>query len=181
MRAPAVAAALVVTHATACGVQPQDDVEPVPAHLLPTEVRPRTPAPPAAATVDVYLVESGRLVRHTQPGSGEGPVPALRSLLSAPAPQGTRRTAVPAGTSLRSASQEGDLVSLDLSGAFGDVRGRDQLLAVAQVVWTVTGQPPVRRVRLTVDGRELPLPVDTGAASSGPVTREDYASVAPRG
>ena len=180
-RRAALAVALVVVCTTACGVQPQDDAEPVPTHLLPADVAAPTSAPSSPATVDVYLVEQGRLVRHAQPGAGDDGLSALRSLLSAAAPQGTRRTAVPAGTSLLSASADGDLVVLDLSGEFGEVRGRDQLLAVAQVVWTVTERPPLRRVRLTVEGRELPLPVDTGAAASGPVTRDDYASVGPAG
>lgn len=175
------AAALVLAAVLCgCGVQPQDDAEQVPAEQLPTELRAGPSADGTSTEVDVYLVEQGRLVRHAQPAAGDDPVSALRSLLAAPAPQATRRTAVPAGTRVVSVSVDGDLAAVALSGEFGDVRGRDQLLAVAQVVWTLTESGELRRVQLSVAGRELPLPVDSGAAVDGPVTRAQYASVGPQ-
>jgi spore germination protein GerM len=75
----------------------------------------------------------------------------------------------------------GDLVAVDLSARFADVRGRDQLLAVAQVVYSLTERPPLRRVRLTVEGRALPVPTDSGPAESPFVVRADFLSVAPAG
>lgn len=178
--------ALAVAALTACGVRSQDGPEPLPAGVLPSELRPSAvasagPSPtPTATTVPVYLVEDGRLVRVERPAVRRTVEDALTALLAAGEARGSQRSAVPPGTAVERLRRRGDVLSLDLSAPFGDVRGRDQVLAVAQVVWTVTEFPPVRQVDVLVDGRRIELPVEQGEVSAGPAQRRDYWSVRPQ-
>jgi spore germination protein GerM len=168
---------------SACGVREQDAPEPLPPEVLPSELRPSAAASaapsPTATTVPVYLVEAGRLVREERPARRRTVEEALAALLTAGEAQGSQRSAVPPGTVVERLSVRGELLSVDLSGQFAEVRGRDQLLAVAQVVWTATEFPPVRSVDLLVDGSRIELPVEQGAVSAGPAQRADYWSVGP--
>ena len=175
--------ALACVVLSACGVRGQDRPERLPPDLLPPELRPSAAAstsPDATATtVPVYLVENGRLVQQEQPASRRTVEEALTALLSAGDLQGSRRSAVPPGTVVERVSVRGELLEVALSRPFAQVRGRDQLLAVAQLVWTATEFPPVRQVDVLVDGRPIELPVEQGEVSSGPAGRDDYRSVGP--
>ena len=176
--------ALVCAVLSACGVRGQDGPELLPPDVLPSELRPSAAAStpsstPTATTVRVYLVEGGRLVRQERPARRRTVEDALASLLAAGEARGARRSAVPPGTVVERVSRRGELLSVELSAQFGQVRGRDQLLAVAQIVWTATEFPPVRQVDVLVDGRRIELPVEQGEVSSGPAGRDDYRSVTP--
>ena len=188
MRAPAVVALICVLLA-ACGVRSQHAPEQLPPDVLPSELR-ASAAPPAgpseapspglsATTVPVYLVEDGRLVRIDRPAQRRSLEDALSALLAAGEARGSQRSAVPPGTVVERLDRRGDLVSIGLSVHFGQARGPDQILAVAQVVWTATDFPTVRKVDLLVDGRRIEVPVEQGEVSSGPASRDDYRSVGP--
>jgi spore germination protein GerM len=53
------------------------------------------------------------------------------------------------------------------------------VMAVGQIVYTVTAVEGVSAVELSVEGSVVDVPVDTGQLRSGPVTRSDYAAIAP--
>ncbi len=183
MRAP-VGLALACVVLSACGVQAQDAPERLPPELLPRELRPSAeptaaPSAPATSTVPVYLVHGGRLVRQEQPAAARTVEQALALLMTAGEGRGARRSAVPPGTVVERLDVRGHVLVVHLSAQFAQVRGRDQVLAVAQVVWTATEFPPVRQVDLRVGGRSIDLPVEQGAVSAGPASREDYQSVGP--
>ena len=177
--------ALVGVLLAGCGVRSQDAPELLPPEVVPTELRPPAAsstapsAEPTATTVPVYLVEGDRLVREERPARRRAVEEALTALLTAGEAQGSRRSAVPPGTAVERVSVRGDLLSIELSAPFAEVRGPDQVLAVAQLVWTATEFPPVRRVDLLVGGRSIELPVDRGVVASGPAGRADYLSVGP--
>lgn len=175
------ALALTAACATGCGVPGQDGVERVPAADLPAELvgSPGASAQAHAARVVVYLVDGDRLVPQEEPAGRRDVAQALRALLEEGDPGGPRRSAVPAGTSVRRLQVRGDVLTVDLSAPFGELRGRDQVLAVAQVVWTATEFPPVRRVQLLVEGTPVDVPLGDGAVSRGPARREDYRTVGP--
>lgn len=167
-----------------CGVSGQDGPEGVPGGEIPPELATSagpTARPPTAARVPVYLVERDRLVRLEQPAARRSVEEALLSLLTSADAGGSRRSAVPAGTSVERLQVRGDVLTVGLSEDFLEVRGRDQVLAVAQVVWTATEFPPLRRVAVQVRGQSIDLPVGRGAVSDGPAGREDYRSVGPLG
>ena len=178
----AVSAAVACVLLSACGVRAQDGPELLPPDVLPSELRPpaaASAAPSTRTTVPVYLVEDDRLVREDRPARRRSVEDALAALLSSGQAQGRRRSAVPPGTVVERLTARGDLLTVELSAQFAQVRGRDQVLAVAQVVWTVTEHPPAREVDLLVDGRRIELPVDEGEVSFGPAERLDYWSVRP--
>ena len=189
MRTPA-AVVLTCVLLSACGVRSQDGPEPLPQEVLPSELQPSALAssrpstgpstsPTTTTTVPVYLVEDGRLVRQDQPARRRAVQDALDALLTAGEAQGSRRSAVPPGTVVVRSTLRGERLSLELSAQFAEVRGRDQLLAVAQLVWTATEFPPVREVDVLVEGRPIELPIEQGEVSAGPAQRTDYWSVRP--
>ena len=190
MRTAAAAVVVACVLLSACGVRSQDGPEPLPQEVLPSELQPSAVASPGPSTgpstsptttttVPVYLVEDGRLVRVDRPARRRAVQDALDALLTAGGAGGSQRSAVPPGTVVERLSRRGDLLSIELSAQFGQVRGRDQVLAVAQVVWTATEFPPVRQVDVLVDGRRIELPVEQGEVSSEPAERNDYWSVGP--
>jgi spore germination protein GerM len=187
MRASA-ACALACVLLAACGVRSQDAPEQLPPDVLPSELQasagppteqPTEPSPATSTTVRVYLVEGGRLVPVDRPARQQSLEDALSALLTAGEARGSQRSAVPPGTVVERLERRGDLLSVELSVQFGQVRGRDQVLAVAQVVWTATEFPPVQQVDLLVGGRRIELPVQQGEVSAGPAGRDDYRSVGP--
>lgn len=177
---PALVALAACVLLPACGVQPQDGASLVPAREVPQGLVPTGAAPPQprATEVVLYVVDGGRLVRARAEAERADAESALLALLSHSS-RGTSTTAVPPGTEVRGVLVQDGVLSIDLTEPFGLVRGPEQLLAVAQVVWTVTEFPDVRRVLLRVEGEPLDLPVDDGPVSDRPVDREDYRSIGP--
>jgi hypothetical protein len=65
----------------------------------------------------------------------------------------------------------------DLDPVSGELPGDRQLLAVAQIVCTLTSQPGIGQVRFTLDGEAVEVPRQDGSLSDDPVTRDDYATM----
>jgi spore germination protein GerM len=70
--------------------------------------------------------------------------------------------------------------SVDLRDDFTNLGGHDQILAAAQLVYTVTAFPGVDHVTFLVNGQVAAVPTATGSLSSGPLRRADYSALAPR-
>jgi spore germination protein GerM len=70
------------------------------------------------------------------------------------------------------------LCMISVPAEFSALSGREQLLAVAQMVWTVTERPDVDRVQLLAGDRPIAAPTEDGLTSA-PLTRQDFASIAP--
>lgn len=161
-----------------CGVSPQ--AEPVPFDAA-APTRTQAPeAPEGSRTVTVYFIREDRLQPAARAASDTSVRGTLELLGAGPAPEETRtgvRTAI-APASIRSATEDADLVVIDVNRDFVETAGTDQLLAVAQIVWTVTEPDEARRVRLTNDGTPVEVPTDDGL-SADTVDRDDYDSVAP--
>ena len=144
----------------------------LPPEPVPAEARPEDEGP---ATV-VFFVRGERLEaveRSTTPSL----TAAMRGLLEGPREteaEGGLRSAVPAGTSLRSASLADGLATVDLSEEFSSVVGPEQVLAIAQVVYTATSIEGVAEVRFAIDGEPIDAARGDGSLSTGPVRRDDY-------
>lgn len=78
------------------------------------------------------------------------------------------------------AETSGGVAVIDLSEGFTDISGSDQLIAIAQLVYTSTGRPGVGQVTFTLEGEPIEIPRDDGSITSGSVTRDDYRDLAPR-
>ena len=170
----------------ACGV-PKDgdpreiDAQNVPFDLLaPTNTSTTTTlvAVGPMREVTIFLAEpDGRLAPVKR--SVEAPSSlrkALVALLAGPlAEEATLHTAITSETKLRHVRGPVDgLVTIDLSRPMLDVTGRQQILALAQVVYTATAYPDVDRVLFQFDGAAREVPNGEGTLTSTPLGRLSY-------
>ncbi|MGY2129564.1 GerMN domain-containing protein [Blastococcus sp. SYSU DS0617] len=178
LRALLVALAAVLV--AGCGVAPDDRPEEV-----------STDPAPASATgvgssgsgplLTIYLIRGADLTPVVRRTTTRTTAVALDLLLEGPtrveAADGIRTALAPEVAGVEGELPDGT-VTLSLTRGFTGLAGGNQLLAVAQVVWSLTELPTIRGVRFTVDGAPVEVPTDQGLTAS-PVEREDYASVAP--
>lgn len=163
-----------------CGVpvesEPQRlDIE----SALPVEIEERSAE--GVTMVTVHLVRNERLLARTRDMPGP---PGLETVMSALLGGTTAledreglRTAIPSGTRLLGARREGSVASLDLSGEFVAVGGEEEILAVAQIVLTVTSLEGISAVLFELEGIPTGVPVAGGALSTDPVDAVDYAEL----
>lgn len=170
----------------ACGV-PKDanprqiDAKNVPFDLLaPTSSSTSTSVVAVGPTgkVTIFLATSdGRLTPVTR--DVEAPASlrkALTSLLAGPSgSEANLHTAITSETKLLHLRGPVDgLVTIDLSRSMLDMTGRQQILALAQVVYTATAYPDVERVLFQFDGESREVPNGDGTLTSTPLGRLSY-------
>ncbi len=177
---PLIALVLAALLLAGCGVRTQDRPEPI------TIADPTTAGRDATAGrggpfVVVFFVRGDRLEEARRTVRAPGIATALEVLATGPTRQevvgGLRTALAPQDFTVPGELTPGATVSIDVTRDFTGVSGDNQLLAVAQVVWTVTQFPDVRRVRLTSEGAPLEIPTDEGL-TDGSVDRDDFRSVA---
>lgn len=165
----------------ACGVSTQDRPERVSVAEPPTAGQDTTPSGDGPR-VTVYFVRGARLEPVQRSVETSDLVTALQVLAAGPTRRevvtGVRTAVVPQTFSV--SRPEYSTVSIDVPPEFTSVAGGNQLLAVAQLVWTVTQFPDVTRVRISSQGKPLEVPTDEGLTDSA-VSRDDYRTVAPPG
>ncbi len=66
---------------------------------------------------------------------------------------------------------------VDLRPVVSTLGGDDQVLAVAQLVCTLTARPGVGQVSFTLDGAPVDVPRGDGSLTANPVSRDDYAAL----
>jgi spore germination protein GerM len=171
---------LVLGVLAGCGIPMDDAAVRVSGANLPPE---RAPAE-ATAKADVltlYLVDGPilRAVARPEPG----PLQArIRALLEGPRDTESAdglRSAIPPGTALNGASIVAGEAVVDFTDDFLTIVGEEHLLALAQVVFTATEVPGVVGVRFLVDGEAVPVARGDGQLAARPMTRDDYAAMAP--
>lgn len=169
-----------------CGVPAQDQAqrardEAVPFALLDAAAPPIVPAPsgPSSEPVDLCFVRDGRLVIVSQEvGAPADLRAALDALASPPADAGPLlRTTLTEPSVVREVRLLGGIARVDLLPEVSALPADDQLLAVAQIVCTLTGRPGVGQVSFTLQGARLAVPKDDGSLISSPVARDDYAGL----
>lgn len=148
-----------------------------------TDERPDTPAA-SLQRVDVFLADGERLaVAHRRVRTTAPATAAMRELLAAPtaADRGAGlSTLIPAGTELLGVRIEDGTATVDLSSRFESGGGSASMqLRVAQVVFTLTQFPTVRRVAFELDGRAVTSIGGEGVLVSPPVDRIDFEAQAP--
>ena len=182
------AIALVVAGSlTACGIpadsQPQALArKDIPFDLLAPSTTIATPgAPGAREPVNVYLVGITGLVPVSRGVRAPATLPeALSALLAGPTDAEVAnglRTAISAQTSVSAGPVGFGVGTVDLGGAFGQVGGQEQILAVAQLVFTATSVPGIIKVQFTLAGRPVEVPAGDGTLTQGPLGRSDFPSL----
>ncbi len=156
----------------------------VPYGLLDAATTTVTEAVGRVDTVVLYLVDDDRLEPvFRQVPAGSTPAEVLDVLVAGPTEEESADglTSAVAGappiagvTSVRGTAY----VDLAADGSGGSIE--EQRLAVAEVVFTLTGRPGIGRVAFTLDGEPVDVPNGSGALTGEPLAREDFAAVAPR-
>jgi spore germination protein GerM len=183
------AAALLAVLALGCGVPTDADPRPIPHERVPFGLLDENPTPsttPAspegAVTLTIYLVDHERLAPVTRDVSPPvGPEQALQALLAGVAPQEAAigmRTAIAPATGVRTTAVTGSEARVDLTRAFLGRGTKEQILAVAQIVYTLTALPGLESVAFTLSGRSVEVPAADGTLRAGPLRRSDFTSVA---
>jgi spore germination protein GerM len=174
-----------------CGVPPDNQATLTAPDSVPFDLLGETPSVtattlPFAQTekATLFLVQGERLA----PVQRELPAPVsvesvLEALVTGPSSTevqlGLRTALLTTPGLVRSGGVTGGIATIDLGQPFTEIAGRDQIVALAQIVSTVTGLPGVGRVRFTLDGNPVGILRGDGAVTTETVSRDDYATLAP--
>lgn len=189
---PVVVAVLMAAAAVACGA-PTDaepralDTEDVPFDLLSADPVTTTSTRPPTGTssiVQIFFMGQDHLVPVERAVSAPASVEkVLKALISGPTEEERRRglrTVINPGATVLTAPVEDNIATVDLSGAYflSDAL-EDQIVGLAQTVYTATNLGGVVGVRFTIDGKRAEVPIDKASLTSTPVGRASYAKYAP--
>lgn len=194
-RAGRTGSALVVALAVAlalaaCGVPLDNDArtvgdEDVPFGLLDPDRRPAVVAPPdGRRTVEIHLYspDDEKLVPVSRRVAEVDPQDVLVELTLEPTEAevatGLRNPLADSETALESTLSRG-VLTVELSEAFGTLSGSDQLVAIAQIVYTSTGRPGIGRVQFRSEGEPTDILLGDGTLTTEPVSRDDYPDLRP--
>ncbi|MBW3615633.1 MAG: GerMN domain-containing protein [Actinobacteria bacterium] len=183
-------AASIAGTAAACGVQGEEAPQSLSANEVPYGLLEEAPSSTTSTTVvdtrkvglDIFLVAGGRL--HPAPRQVTEPLTvakALSALLAGPqedeAVAGLRSAINPAASLVPSRVDPGTWV-VDVSTEFVQGPTSEQVLGLAQIVFTLTDIPGVTGVRFTLEGVPIEVPTPTGTTSA-PLGRDAFTDLAP--
>ncbi|HEX2851218.1 MAG TPA: GerMN domain-containing protein [Acidimicrobiales bacterium] len=175
------AALLVLLAVSACGIAAERSPTRLPDAGLPsTSGSTTTSVQPPVDSLDIYLVRDGRLVDRTRTAKHQSVEDAVTTLLDGPSSGDDAaglRSAIAEGTRLLGASTHEGVAAINLSQEFAGVSGDEQVLAVAQLVYTVTSVPGISSVNVAVEGHDIEVPGGDGSLLNRPATRSDYAAL----
>lgn len=170
----------------ACGV-PEQGTSTVAPDRVPEVLRsPSSTTPPSStvrspADVRLYWVRDGRLV--PEPVSfSSAPSPAtMLTLLQRGVPPGGvnegLRSALSGTDAIRGAELEGPTAVVDVDASLDELPERDQLLAVAQIVATLSSAPNVDEVEFRRSGEGIDVPLPDGSLVRRPLSASDYGAL----
>ena len=180
----------VLAIAAGCGVPTDDeahltDADEVPFGLLDAEPEEGAIAPGGTTFVDVYLYaeERGTLVPVARRVEDKALATVLEEVERGPTEGESAaglRSALSDSRTIIGADVAGTTATVDLSDSFATISGSEQLVAIAQIVYTATARDNVTQVEFTLEGRPIEIPHGDGSLTGGPVTREDFRDMAPR-
>lgn len=174
-----------------CGVPVERGPAPIGTAAMPSRMQHvseptavRLTATPGRAIVRVGFVRDGRLVTLVRDASSGPRLRTLiRELLAGPTAveQANRITsALPQGLILTVADVRGSRVVLELSGETDGRSATENVLAVAQIVLSVTAVPTVHEVTFSRGGRPAEALLPDGTLTIQPLTEADYAPLRAR-
>jgi spore germination protein GerM len=181
-RLPTTVLCTLAALAAGCAVPAQDHAQRVRDEAVPFALLdPLAPPIPSASgsssePVTLCFVRDGRLVIVSDEIAAPADLgAALDALASPPADAGPLlRTALTEPSVVRDVRLLGGIARVDLVPEVSALPADEQLLAVAQIVCTLTGRPGVGQVSFTLQGARLAVPKGDGSLVSSPVARDDY-------
>ena len=169
-----------------CAVPAQEEAqiasdEAVPFGLLDPQAPPIVPpaSGPSSEPVSLCFVRDGRLVIVDEELAAPVDLRAPLDALAAPPPDAgpLLRTALTEPSIVRDVRLLGGIARVDLLPHVSALPADEQLLAVAQIVCTLTARPGVGQVSFTLEGARLSVPKGDGSLVNSPVARDDYAAL----
>ena len=167
---------LLLTALHGCGIPVEDRARPLAGSEVPSSLPNRVAPPtsrlgdPSLALAELFFVRDSRLA------------PVRREAPATPSVERSDglRTALAGPVQLAGREAPGVPV-VDVGESFGQIEGEEEILALAQLVFTLTGVPGVDGVAFALSGRVVEVPTGDGTLKSGPLGRQDFAAVAPVG
>lgn len=182
---------VAVVAAGGCGVRSDDRPRDLSASGIPyglledaptTTTSAATPSVPRA-DVFVYFVKDDRMIRKVRQVNAPPTVAkALTALLFGVQEDELAdgvRSAIDPTAAIQARALDPATYQVDLSAEFAKGSTSEQVLALAQIVYTATNIPDVTGVRFTLDGVPIEVPTGSGSLTSDPVNREAFAVFAP--
>ncbi|MEV0793462.1 GerMN domain-containing protein [Kribbella sp. NPDC050459] len=193
MRNAAVCLAAAVLVLAGCGVPMQDEPAPIASGEIPSRLQ-RTARPSSAApipstgrpAVQVSFVRDDKLVtlvREVPTAPADGLTAVVDVLLAGPTDReqaGGITTALPPGLILTIVEVRGSRVVLELSGQTGGRSATENILAVGQIVLSLTAVQSIDQVTFARDGVPVEALLADGALTTAPLTAADYDSLRSR-
>lgn len=189
--ASAAVAGLATFALAGCGIPTGQAASPIAASQLPGRVVSRNPSSKVPSTdsglvqVDVYFTSTNAYVlpeaRYVKPHASLATV--IGTLLLAGGPSTTERfkgiqSALSSQIHLLSSHVASNVVTANFSAGFGQLSGTQEILGVAQVVYTVAANLRTNvGVLFEIDGVPIDVPVASGALESGPVHESQYGTL----
>ena len=133
-----------------------------------------------AFPLDVYWIagSSFRPIRPIRRSSVaatlESAIDALRNGPLFSDTQAGLRSAIPSSDMIESATVQSGTATINLAPSFLTLPGTEQILAIAQIVYTVTNLPGTGLVEFRLGDRPLSVPTSDGQPSRGALSRDDY-------
>ncbi len=165
-----------------CGVPADSSPKTLSESDIPAGLRPLDPdgstVPKREQRVAVWFVRDGHLVPVSHLVTAPiGPSPVIAELLLGPTDieqNQSLRSAIPDPDVFVEVSLLGGVATVAISARFAEIPANDQVLAIGQVVLTLTGLPGVGRVSFAIDGTIVAVPLPSGNATDQSVSRDDY-------
>lgn len=177
------AIALLLGLAAGCGVRPESQPRHIPAERLPAELAAAPADSPtsgaAAFAFRVYLVSGARLVpverRVSEQASAMRRLAALKEGPTREEAASGLRSSLGERAAVRVVEVSQGVASVDLGADLAELFGSDRVLALAQIVFTLTDTPGIDEVRFSVERRPVATPIEDGTLIDRPLRREDFA------
>jgi hypothetical protein len=178
---------VVAAVAAGCSISAQRSPQLINEHQVPfglLQVAPSTTVPQSPSVgITIYLVLGEHLVTVNRA------VPAPGTLSSALRVLGRGTTGAEAAANLESPistatplilrAVDGSTAVVDVAASFSELSGKDQILAAAQLVYTLTQFPGIDEVSIRIGGQPAQVPTSSGRVHSGPLNRAAYRDLAP--
>lgn len=183
VKATAASCALLIALAGACGVPIESRPRPISPDQVPSalSVPPSTPPTtdgPGDARFTVYLID-GKSLRPVPRAAADsiGPTTRLEALRAGPTSEEAAAglgSALNEEVTIRVSQLTGEVAIVDLPPALAALVGSDQVLAIAQLVFTLTEDPAISGVIFTVEGKPVDVPIGDGTLTGRAVGRADF-------
>jgi hypothetical protein len=160
----------------------------VPFHLLDPHLPTTTttqPKPSSLLPVKVFFLNSTNgLVPVQRVVAAPAPLTAIiTSMLAGPGVAETRQgisTAIPSDVAVLSTTTQGNIVTVNMNDAFGQITGNSIELAVSQIVATIANEiGPTTGVVFEIEGQRTSVPIANGSQVAEPVYLIEFLPVAP--